>query len=128
MRRDVGGKIEIRPVGTRGACHRTGDRHILRPMNDGYAWWLVLVGLAVGLGVMWLALVRLPRDEDDIDLDEREHEAGWIGATIESRGGICPQPLAVEVLELHHEYLISSGGGAPLRPRVSEPEPEVATP
>ncbi len=45
------------------------DRHILRPMNDGYAWWLLLVGLAVGLSLMWLALVRLPRDEDDIDLD-----------------------------------------------------------
>ncbi len=96
-------------------------------MNDGYAWWLVLVGLAVGLGVMWLALVRLPRDEDDIDPEERDHEAGWIGATIESRGGICPQPLALEVLELHHEYLVSSGGGAPVRGHVadqaSEPEP-----
>jgi hypothetical protein len=94
-------------------------------MNDGYAWWLVLVGLAVGLGVMWLALVHLPRDEDDIDLDEREHEAGWIGATIESRGGICPQPLAVEVLELHHEYLVSSGGGAALRPRPTGSDQEL---
>ena len=93
-------------------------------MKDGYAWWLVLVGLAVGLAVMWLALVRLPRDEDDIDLDERDHEAGWIGATIESRGGICPQPLAAEVLELHHEYLVSSGGGASLRTRAADPDQE----
>ncbi len=93
-------------------------------MNDGYAWWLVLVGLAVGLGVMWLALVRLPRDEDDIDVDERDHEAGWIAATIEARGGICPPPLAAEVLELHHEYLVSSGGGASPRLRTQEPDQE----
>ena len=117
-------RSRTRPVSTPRACHRTIDRHILRAMNDGYAWWLVLVGLAVGLGVMWLALVQLPRDDDDIDLDERDHEAAWIGATIESRGGICPQPLALEVLELHHEYLVSSGGGAPVRTRATSPDPE----
>lgn len=81
-------------------------------MNDGYAWWLFLVGLAVGLALMWLALARLPRAEDDIDQDERAMEADWISGTIEARGGICPQPLAAEVLDLHHEYLVSSGGGS----------------
>jgi hypothetical protein len=86
-------------------------------MDDGYAWWLLLVGLAVGLALMWLALVRLPRAEDDVDPTEREIEADWISGTIESRGGICPQPLAAEVLDLHHEYLVSSGGGGWSRPR-----------
>lgn len=88
-------------------------------MNDGYAWWLFLVGLAVGLALMWLALARLPRDEDDIDVDERAMEADWISGTIEVRGGICPQPLAAEVLDLHHEYLVSSGGGLAARTRAA---------
>ena len=97
-------------------------------MNDGYAWWLLLVGLAVGLALMWLVLVRLPRAEDDVDIDEREQEATWIGATIEARGGICPQPLAAEVLDLHHEYLLSSGGGSLPRASQAAPGPEPGTP
>ncbi|MCY7417434.1 MAG: hypothetical protein LH650_02880 [Chloroflexi bacterium] len=93
-------------------------------MNDGYAWWLLLVGLAVGLALMWLALARLPRDEDDIDADERDREATWISGTIEARGGICPQPLAAEILDLHHEYLVSTGGGASVRQRATAPDLE----
>jgi hypothetical protein len=95
-------------------------------MNDGYAWWLFLVGLAVGLALMWLALARLPRDEDDVDQDERALEADWISRTIEARGGICPQPLAAEVLDLHHEYLVSSGVGSSPLPHAPDPlEPSV---
>lgn len=74
-------------------------------MNDGYAWWLVLVGLGVGVALTWLSVVRLPRNEWDVATDEREEEAGLIAATIEARGGICPAPLALEVLDLHQEYL-----------------------
>ncbi len=91
-------------------------------MNDGYAWWLLLVGLAVGLSLMWLALARLPRAEDDIDLVERDREADWISGTIESRGGICPQPLAAEVLDLHHEYLVSSVSGSAFQPHPAQPD------
>lgn len=90
-------------------------------MNDGYAWWLLLVGLAIGLALMWLALVRLPRAEDDVGSVERDHEADWISGTIEARGGICPQPLAVEVLDLHEEYLATSAGGSGLHPVLAEP-------
>jgi len=89
-------------------------------MNDGYMWWLVLVGLGVGVVLTWLSVVRLPRHEYDVDADEREEEAALIAATIESRGGVCPPPLAFEVLDLHQEYLASPGlsaqiqaGGAP---------------
>ncbi len=88
-------------------------------MNDGYAWWLILVGIAIGLALMWLTLARLPRAEDDVDLDEREQEAGWIGATIESRGGICPAPLALEVLDLHQEYLVTGSGAVAPRPIIA---------
>jgi hypothetical protein len=82
-------------------------------MNDGYMWWLVLVGLGVGVVLTWLSVVRLPRHEYDVEADEREEEATLIAATIESRGGICPAPLALEVLDLHQEYLASPGLPAP---------------
>jgi hypothetical protein len=83
-------------------------------MNDGYAWWLVLVGLGVGVVLTWLSMVRLPRDEWDVGGDEREEEAMLIASTIETRGGICPAPLALEVLDLHQEYLASPA----FRPRI----------
>lgn len=76
-------------------------------MNDGYAWWLVLVGLGVGVALTWLSVVRLPRNEWDVGDGEREEEAGLIAATIAARGGVCPAPLALEVLDLHQEYLAS---------------------
>lgn len=100
--------------GTRAGCH-TG-RGILPAMNDGYAWWLVLVGLGAGVVLTWLSVVRLPRDAADIDADEREAEAALIAATIEARGGVCPAPLALEVLDLHQEYLTSPGLRAPSGP------------
>lgn len=83
-------------------------------MNDGYAWWLVLVGLGVGVALTWLSMVRLPRNEWDVGADEREEEAVLIASTIEVRGGVCPAPLALEVLDLHEEYLASPGLRAPI--------------
>jgi cyanate permease len=85
-------------------------------MNDGYAWWLVIVGIAIGIALVWLVLVRLPRSEDDIDAAELSAEASWIGRTIEAYGGIAPQALVEEVLELHHAWL-AAGGGTPVVPR-----------
>jgi len=67
--------------------------------------WLVLSGLAVGLFAAWLLLVRLPRDETDIDAMERRDEATWIGHTIEYHGGVAPPSLVEEVLDLHEAYL-----------------------
>ncbi|MET0773603.1 MAG: hypothetical protein ABWZ82_10995 [Candidatus Limnocylindrales bacterium] len=83
-------------------------------MNDGYMWWLVLVGLGVGVALTWLSVVRLPRHEYDVDAVEREEEAALIAWTIESRGGVCPAPLAHEVLDLHQDYLATPGLAAPV--------------
>ena len=77
-------------------------------MNDGYAWWLVLVGLGVVVALTWLSVVRLPREGRDLETEEREAEAVLIASTIEARGGVCPAPLALEVLDLHEEYLAAS--------------------
>jgi hypothetical protein len=77
-------------------------------MNDGFAWWLVILGVAVGVAVVWLIMARLPRSEDDVDDEELVREAGWISRTINAYGGVAPQPLVEEVLELHRQYLDGS--------------------
>lgn len=79
-------------------------------MNDGFAWWLVVLGVAIGVGLSWLVLGRLPRAEADVDQEERAVEAIWISRTIADDGGVAPPALVEEVLELHGQYL----QGAPL--------------
>lgn len=79
-------------------------------MNDGFAWWLVVLGIAVGVALVWLVVTRLPRDESDVGEAEREVEAAWISRTIGAYGGLAPEPLVEEVLELHQHYLASTSG------------------
>ena len=76
-------------------------------MNDGYLWWLILVGAVITLAVVWVVSARLPRSEADVGAVERPAEAAWISETIERFGGVAPPELVEEVLELHAEYLAS---------------------
>ena len=76
-------------------------------MNDGYLWWLILVGAVITLAVVWVVAARLPRSEADVGSEERPAEAAWISETIERFGGVAPPELVEEVLELHAEYLAS---------------------
>ena len=83
-------------------------------MNDGFAWWLIVLGIAIGVGLVWIFVVRLPRSETDVDASEVATEADWISRNIEGYGGVAPQPLVEEVLDLHREYLVR--GATPLPP------------
>ncbi len=74
-------------------------------MNDGFAWWLVVLGIAIGVGLSWLVLGRLPRAEGDIDEQERAAEAVWISRAVGDYGGVAPPALVEEILELHEHYL-----------------------
>jgi hypothetical protein len=76
-------------------------------VNDGYLWWLILVGAVITLAVVWVVAARLPRSESDVGAEERSAEAAWISETIERFGGVAPPELVEEVLELHAEYLAS---------------------
>ena len=62
--------------------------------------WLFVLGVAVGAVVTAVALVRLPRRDDDVSAAERPTEAEWISAVIEHNGGVAPALLVEEVLEL----------------------------
>ena len=95
-------------------------------MMDGWALWLLLVGLGIGAGFVAVLLVRLPRQDDDIGEAERRTEAAWIAATIERHGGVAPPSLVEEVLELHGAYLATLRPPAP--PGVSAPPVAPAPP
>ena len=88
---------------------------MLPAMIEGWVLWLLLVGIAIGTGVMLVLLVRLPREEDDVGLAERPAEAAWIAGTIERHGGVAPATFVQEVLDLHQAYLQAPRAGAPDR-------------
>src|SRR4051812_16033486 len=96
-------------------------------MNDGFSWWLIVLGIAIGVAVAWLFTVRLPRNDQDVSDDEVGDEAAWISRTIEADGGVAPQPLVEEVLLLHRQYLTTPGIASSPPDNEPEPEPELAT-
>ncbi len=74
-------------------------------MNDEFAWWFLVVGIAIGATIVWLLRGSIAREDADLDARERVAEAAWISRTIESSGGIAPADLVEQVLELHRAYL-----------------------
>jgi hypothetical protein len=92
-------------------------------VNDGYIWWALLLGIAIGVALGWVLIGRSPRVSLDLDgdhafptppawpgatpsdLSERGQEAAWISRTIEEAGGIAPEALVEEVLDLHDAWV-----------------------
>lgn len=74
-------------------------------MNGEYSWWLLVVGLAIGIIGTWLVRGTLARTDADLAARERVEEAAWISRTIEDAGGVAPADLIEQVLELHRSYL-----------------------
>jgi hypothetical protein len=83
--------------------------------------WLFLVGLAIGIVVTLVIVVRLPRREGDVGDQERPLEAAWISGIIERHGGVAPVLLVEEVLDLHQAYLREARPPVPPRTMLGEP-------
>ncbi len=99
-------------------------------MNEGYGWWLILVGIGIGVAAAWLFAIRLPARDDDLTPEGRQAEAEWISRVVVERGGFVPALLVHEVLDLHDVYLrgdavMSSGAPSPgdLAPMTGQPGP-----
>ena len=70
-----------------------------------FQWWLLLVGLVAGGGLV--AVVSMDgrrRDEDLADL-ERRAEAAWIAARLSRRDVPIESAMVESVLRVHREYL-----------------------
>ena len=74
-------------------------------MNAEFNWWLLIVGLVVGAGLVWFVVTDARRREHDIEPDERPREALWIASVLEREGHAIEPDVAERVLELHRIYL-----------------------
>ena len=82
-------------------------------MNAEFNWWLLIVGLVVGAGLVWLVIADWSRREEDLALDERAAESAWIADALRGRGEPLDPATADEILELHRAYLRQTAGFEP---------------
>ena len=89
-------------------------------MNAEFNWWLLIVGLAVGAGLVWFVVADSRRREEDIEADEEPREALWLSTTLAEDGWDVPPEAVERLLRLQRDYL-----AAPPPDAVPVPEPEV---
>ena len=70
-----------------------------------FNWWLLIVGLVIGAGLVYLVLADASRRDEEIDDGELPAEAAWIAAALEADGVPLAPETAERVLRLHREYL-----------------------
>jgi hypothetical protein len=81
--------------------------------------WLLIVGLVVGAGLVWLVMMDSGRRETDIDAVELPREAAWLSAVLAEEGHQVSPETAEELLLLHRAYV-----GAPPPDPVEAPAAE----
>ena len=74
-------------------------------VNAEFNWWLLIVGLVVGAGLVWFVVLDSRRREVDIDDAERPREAAWLSAVLADEGYDVAAEAAERLLELHQRYL-----------------------
>ncbi len=74
-------------------------------MNAEFNWWLLIVGLVIGAGLVYLVLADSSRRDADLAADELPREATWIATSMAAEGRPIDPPTAERVLELHRAYL-----------------------
>ena len=74
-------------------------------VNAEFNWWLLIVGLVVGAGLVWFVLMDARRREVDIDEQERPREALWLSRMLSDEGHAVSPEVADRLLSLHRSYL-----------------------
>ena len=74
-------------------------------MNAEFNVWLLIVGLVVGAGLVWLVIMDSRRRESEVDSVERPREAAWLSAVMADDGYDVTPEAAERLLELHRAYL-----------------------
>lgn len=70
-----------------------------------FQWWLLIVGLVGGGGLVALVFMDGARLEHEVDERERPAEATWISDRLEAEGRDVDASTAEAVLWAHREYL-----------------------
>jgi hypothetical protein len=76
-------------------------------MTSEFSWWLLIVGLVIGAGLVWLVLSDSRRRESEITDEELPKEAAWIAELVTQSGRRLDPETAEAVLRLHKTYLAS---------------------
>ncbi len=92
-------------------------------MNAEFNWWLLIVGLVGGAGLVWLVLMDARRREVDIDERERPMEAAWLSRMLRDEGHDVSPEAAERLLLLHRAYLEAPPPDDPSREAEVAPEP-----
>ncbi len=74
-------------------------------MNAEFNVWLLIVGLVVGAGLVWLVVVDSRRRDAEVDAIERPREALWLSAVLREDGYDVSPAAAERLLLLHGAYL-----------------------
>lgn len=70
-----------------------------------FDWWLLVLGLVVGGGLVYLVLAESARREADLEARELEAEATFISERLADVGLDVSQPTVADVLREHRAYL-----------------------
>ena len=70
-----------------------------------FQWWLLLVGLVAGGGLVAVVSMDGRRREEDLSELEQRAEATWIAERLSSRDGSLDAGLVASILRIHREYL-----------------------
>src|SRR6266542_2933288 len=89
---------------TEDTARRAGPTYTARRMAE-FNLWLLILGIAAGAAVVWLAVGTIARSDDEVAAPERKAEAEWIARTIDEHGGRAPTLLVEQILGLHRRYL-----------------------
>src|SRR5688500_4558174 len=74
-------------------------------VNTEFNWWLLIVGLVIGAGLVWLVLLDSRRREDEVSAAERTAESVWLADILADAGTPLSPAVVRHVLDLHADYL-----------------------
>ena len=98
-------------------------------VNAEFNWWLLIVGLVVGAGLVWFVLMDARRREADVDAEEVPREAAWLSAILADEGWDVPPEATERLLALHRSYLEAPPPDeVTMRSDTDEPPDEVGPP
>jgi hypothetical protein len=92
-------------------------------VNAEFNVWLLIVGLILGAGLVWLVVMDSRRREADVDAVERPREAAWLSVVMAEDGYDVSPEAAERLLLLHRAYL-----GAPPPDEIDADDPAQSSP
>jgi len=94
-----------------------------RIVNSEFNWWLLIVGLVVGAGLVWLVVADSRRREVDVSEAERDGEARWIAEAMADAGRRVDGGDVLDILRLHAAYLAAAPPDEAFDDAVDEADP-----